>query len=56
MSHQWVKLHDLDITNMFMFDDDFHNGPQCERCLAMMCVHCHPEFMDSPCPDLTLTP
>lgn len=41
--HNWLKTEDGDI-NMWAYEEDFCNGPRCEQCATVACIHCEPEW------------
>jgi hypothetical protein len=55
VKHQWFLEKDgkrddskLDV---YPTPDDFrgHNGPMCQRCGLLFCIHCQPELLESEC-------
>lgn len=47
--HTWRKDgEDIDI---FAVDQEYHNGPICERCYEGYCLHCDPDCYRYVCPD-----
>lgn len=42
--HEWRK--DGDEIDMWALDNDYHNGPVCERCGETFCIHCYADVID----------
>ena len=48
-AHKW-KLDEDGFIDMFTFEDEFCNGPACEYCGYVFCIHCNQYgWADAPC-------
>lgn len=50
--HMWKKGYDGKIDE-WVWENGFHNGPQCELCYATPCVHCNPDWEASECSEIS---
>lgn len=50
--HMWKKGYDGKIDE-WVWENGFHNGPQCELCYATPCVHCNPDWEASECREIS---
>lgn len=46
--HEWKKDRHGNI-DLWAFEYEYHNGPQCERCGESYCEHCDPHYDSKPC-------
>lgn len=46
--HQWQRDEDGEIDTL-AWDHNYCNGPVCERCGDIVCVHCNPDYDDEEC-------
>lgn len=45
LKHQW-RLDSGGEVDIWRYEADYHNGPQCVICDDMVCIHCKPGWAD----------